>query len=159
MRLNKNKRFCTRFYPGVISFFLALPLWAAGYYGDGAYFDADLGIRYEDNLSRANQGTDIEEDMVTALSAGAGYLKNLNEKSQLLISAYLAHERFAEFKDLNNVAVNGSIVYTLQPWPGYTQPWFTLSANISRQEFNRSDIRDSTFSAQVPESARGYRRS
>ena len=118
---------------------------AAGYYGDGAYVDADLGIRYESNLSRANNGADIEEDMVTALSAGAGYLKKLDNNSQLLISAYLAHERFAEFRDLNNVAVNVSIVYTIQPQAGYTQPWYTLSVDVAKQQFDQSDIRDSLF--------------
>ena len=91
---------------------LAAPatLLAAGYYGGGAYADAELDLRYESNLSRSSESADIEEDMVTALSAGAGYMKPLNDKSQLLISAYLAHERFAEFKDLNNISANTAIV-------------------------------------------------
>ena len=120
---------------------------AAGYYGDGGYVDGDVSLRYESNLSRANQQRDIEEDMVTALSAGAGYLKNLNEKSQLLISAYLAHERFAEFKDLNNIEANATLVYTIQPQAGYTQPWFTVKGKVSRWQFNKSAIRDSTLLA------------
>ena len=115
---------------------------SAGYYGDGAFVDADLGLRYESNLSRANDGRDIEEDMVAALSAGAGYLKTLNGNSQLLISAYLAHERFAEFKDLNNIAVNTAIVYTIQPKPGYTAPWYELGVNVTTLKFNKSNIRD-----------------
>jgi len=124
---------------------LALPpvLPAAGYYGEGAYLDGGIALRYEDNLSRANRGPDIEEDMVTALSAGAGYLKTLDDRSQLLISAYLAHENFAEFDDLNNIAVNTAIVYTLQPRRGYTQPWYEFSLAASRIQFDDSDIRDS----------------
>jgi len=118
---------------------------AGSYYGDGRYIDADLGARYESNLSRSNDGADIEEDMVTALSAGAGYLKTLNNNSQLLISAYLAHEHFAEFKDLNNIAVNASIVYTLQPKAGYTEPWYEISMNVAALKFNKSNIRDSVI--------------
>lgn len=116
---------------------------AAGYYGGGGYVDADIGLRYESNLSRANEGKDIEEDMVTALSAGAGYLKILDDSSQLLISAYLAHERFAEFKDLNNVAINTAMVYTIQPHRAYTDPWYKFSADVSRRQFTESNIRDS----------------
>ncbi len=116
---------------------------AAGYYDDGPYVDADVSVRYEDNLSRANRGADIEEDMVTAFSVGAGYLKKLDDKSQLLASAYLVHERFSEFSDLNNFAVNAGINYTLQPKPGYTSPWYELSVNLAKLQFKESDIRDS----------------
>ena len=123
----------------------SVSLYAGSYYGDGRYIDADLAVRYESNLSRSNDGTDIEEDMVTALSAGAGYLKTLNNNSQLLISAYLAHERFAEFNDLNNIAVNASIVYTLQPKTGYTAPWYEISLNVTGLKFNKSNIRDSVI--------------
>ena len=117
----------------------------AGYYGDGGYVDAEVSVRYEDNLSRANSGPDIEEDMVTAMSVGAAYLKKLNDKSQLLISAYLAHERFAEFDDLNNITMNGNIVYTIQPRSGFTAPWYELSVDIANQKFNKSNIRDSAI--------------
>lgn len=116
---------------------------AAGYYGEGAYLDADLSLRYDSNLSRASVSTDVEEDMVTAISAGAGYMKPLNAHSQVLISAYLAHENFAEFNDLNNIAVNSDIVYTLQPVKGYGQPWYQASLGVSAIKFNKSNIRDS----------------
>ncbi|MBT7951634.1 MAG: hypothetical protein HN764_08425 [Gammaproteobacteria bacterium] len=124
--------------------FSVCPLvFAAGYYGDGPYIDADINIRYEDNLSRTSKGSEVEEDMVTALSAGGGYVKKLDDKSQLMFSAYLAHEHFAEFTDLNNVAVNTSMIYTIQPNKGYTQPWYEISLNLTKLKFNKSNIRDS----------------
>lgn len=138
-------RLYSRFLHLALLLFVPHAVFAASYYGDGGYVDADLGVRYESNLSRANNDSDIEEDMVTALSAGAGYLKGLDEKSQLLISAYLAHENFAEFKDLNNTAVNAVIVYTIQPKAGYTQPWYELSVDIAKQKYNKSNIRDSVI--------------
>lgn len=130
----------------VLWVFLAAPAtFAAGYYGSGAYADAELDLRYESNLSRSSESADIEEDMVTALSAGAGYMKPLNDKSQLLISAYLAHEHFAEFKDLNNISANTSIVYTIQPDKGYNSPFYRLSASLAWWDYNESKIRDSYF--------------
>lgn len=136
-------RLYSRFLPVALLLIAPHAVFAVSYYGDGGYVDADLGIRYESNLSRASSDSDIEEDMVTALSAGAGYLKKLDEKSQLLISAYLAHEHFAEFKGLNNIAVNAAIVYTSQPQAGYTKPWYELAVEIAKQKFNKSNIRDS----------------
>jgi hypothetical protein len=118
-------------------------VYAAGYYGEGPYVDADISVRYEDNLSRTSKSPETEEDMITALSAGGGYVKKLDDKSQLLFSAYLAHERFSEFRDLNNLAVNTSVIYTIQPNKGYTQPWYELSLNLTKLKFNKSNIRDS----------------
>lgn len=127
---------------GACGLLTCLGLHAAGYYGDGVYVDADINLRYDSNLGRSGAATDIEEDMITALSAGAGYMKTLGGNSQLLISAYLAHENFAEFKDLNNVAVNADIVYTIQPSKGYTSPWYQASAGVTAFKFNKSQIRD-----------------
>ena len=135
-----------RSIPGIICGALLLlgsqALTAAGYYGAGAYFDAEIDLRYDSNLSRSNASNDIEEDMITALSAGAAYMKPLNEKSQLMISAYLAAEHFAEFKDLNNVSANTSIVYTIQPQRSYASPFYRLSGSIAWLDVNESRIRD-----------------
>ena len=115
---------------------------AGGYYGEGVYFDADISLRYDSNLGRSSAPSDIEEDMITALSAGAGYLKSISPNSQLLISAYLAHEDFAEFDDLNTITANSDIVYTVQPGTGYLAPWYEARLGIRAEKYNKSKIRD-----------------
>lgn len=139
------KLFNQRFYLCLLSasFSVSPIVCATGYYGEGPYVDADITIRYEDNLSRTSNDPEIEEDMITLISAGGGYVKKLDDKSQLVVSAYLAHEHFAEFSDLNNIAVNTSTSYMIQPSKGYTQPWYELSFNLTKLKFNKSNIRDS----------------
>lgn len=118
---------------------------AADYYGSGWYRDAGIGLYYDDNVSRAMNDSDIEEDFISSFSAGMGYRKKIGNNQQLVYSASLQYEHYYNFDDLDNIGIAGRAVYTIQPDPGYSSPWYDFDLQIEKLEFNGSAIRDSVI--------------
>ena len=118
---------------------------AADYYGSGWYRDAEIGLRYDDNVGRAMSDIDIEEDFISNLSAVIGYRKKIGNNRQLNYSALLEYEHYFDFDDLDTVKLGGSAVYTIQPDPGYLSPWYDFDLEIGKLKFKDSDIRDSVI--------------
>ena len=131
------------FFKAIISILLCQPTLAASYYGSGLNGDVGAGIRYDDNISRAELGSDIEYDLVSILNGRLGYQTVIDSHSLLNFSASIVFERMEQFKSLNNVRLSGSVDYFYQAESGIFKPWFNLNARISELKFNKSNIRDS----------------
>ena len=116
---------------------------AESYYGSGFYGDVGAGLRYDDNISRAQESTEIEHDFINTLSGRLGYQAIINRHSLLNVSAELAFERMNQFKSLNNLRLTGSLNYLYQPENGLYKPWYEFTARLSELRFNKSNIRDS----------------
>lgn len=117
---------------------------AADYYGSGWYREAGLRQSYDDNVSRAGAPGDVKSDFVTGVDAALGYLWTIGDNRRLSVSGRIAYDRFDEFGDLSNVEAGAEAYYVIQPAPGYTAPWYELSARVARIEPGHSDIRRST---------------
>jgi hypothetical protein len=129
----------------ILLFLSLVPItaYSASYYGDGAYGDIGVGLRYDSNLSRAQTESDRKEDFINNFNARYGYQKVLSQNSLLNISADIAYERLGEYKALNNFQFGGTARYFYQPNIGYFNPWFEVSLNLKQIKFNKSKIRDS----------------
>ncbi len=55
--------------------------YAAGYYGSGSYADIAAGIRYDDNVSRAQNDSDIKDDFIADLVARYSIQTNINSRN------------------------------------------------------------------------------
>jgi hypothetical protein len=122
-----------------------LNVYCASYYGNGAYGDIGVGLRYDSNLSRAQIENDRKEDFINSFSAQYGYQKVLSERSLLNVSAEIIYERMNEYTRLNNVQFGGAANYYFQPVSGFFKPWYQASLGLNRVKFNKSNIRDSFF--------------
>ena len=116
---------------------------AASYYGGGSYGDVGVGIRYDDNVSRAQDDPDIKDDWITSFNASFVNQTLLNPESLLGFTVQAQYERMDEFKSLDNVSVSLTADYLYQPQAGYFSPWYEASVGISRIIFDNSTIRDS----------------
>jgi hypothetical protein len=129
----------------ILPLFILVPITthSASYYGSGSYGDIGFGVRYDSNLSRAQMESDRKEDFINNFNARYGYQKVLSQNSLFNISADIAYERMAQFKDLNNIQLGGSASYYYQPSLGYFNPWYEATLRLNHLKFNNSKIRDS----------------
>lgn len=115
---------------------------AGGYYGAGPWREADLEVRYDDNLGRTGNAADRKEDFTARLGAGVGYEALPAADSRFGVAARFAVERMGEYHDLDNLEISGEGWYSIQPQPGLTRPWYELWGRITGIEHRDSDLRD-----------------
>ena len=115
----------------------------ASYYGDGSYADTGIGIIYDDNLSRAEQDSDIAEDFITQFSAAYSGSSTLSQHSLLQYSIQGDLSRYDQYKDLNSIQLGGVTNFIYQPVNGFSRPWYEVSVSLGAKSHSDSDIRDS----------------
>ena len=121
----------------------AVSPYVQAYYGSGPYGDIGTGVRYDDNVSRAQLDSDKEADFIKSVSGRLGYQAVISQRSLLNLSAEFIYESLHDFKSINNLRAGGTLNYFFQPTPGFSEPWFETTVKISEWRFNSSDIRDS----------------
>lgn len=117
---------------------------AAGYYGSGWYREAGLQQSYDDNVSRSGAPADIASDFITRVDAAFRHTRMMGSAGRLSLAGRVAYERFDGHGDLSNVEADMEGYYVYQPNPGFSAPWYELSARLSRIEPRDSRIRRST---------------
>lgn len=127
---------CFRHY-----FFLAT-LFTGTATADVSNVDAELSLRHDSNVSRAEADNDIKSDNILALdlSAGRGFI--LSPNSGVLLHAGTELAEFQHFDDISHIDFSLDALYRIQPVVAYTAPWFEAGISAQRQNFMGSDIRD-----------------
>ena len=115
------------------------------YYGEGSYGDVSYGLHYDDNVSRAQNQADIENDFISKLAVRYGDQAIINHRSLFSFYGDLAYHHSHDFNKLSNLEIAATGNYIYQVDTGFFSPWIETSVRISRKQFQDSDIRDSYF--------------
>jgi hypothetical protein len=116
--------------------------WVGQAMADSTHVDAELSVRHDNNVSRAESGQDVFSDTAAGLDLNIAHSMMLTAHSGLQLHGGLHLTQFARFEDLNHVGLQAGVLYRIQPVKAYTAPWFDVSANWQRQTFQNSDIRE-----------------
>ncbi len=104
--------------------------------------DAELSLRHDNNVSRAENGRDVVSDDVAGLDLTLRRNFMLGEHSGVQLRGGVRFAQFARFDELSHLDFNLAALYRIQPVKTYTAPWFEAALGAERQEYRDSDIRE-----------------
>src|SRR2546430_3565944 len=104
--------------------------------------DADAGVLYDSNLTRAYESADIRADGAITLSAAGGSYFALSGADGLTLTADARSEIYQRFHGLNVLGLGGTALYRHKFGLGCAAPWILLAASAAHDNY-RGDIRDS----------------
>lgn len=107
--------------------------------------DAELSATHDNNVSRATSSADIKSDNILAVGVTARQAYRVNSSSGVLLRGGVVLAELAQYDELSQIAVSGSVIYRLQPVVGYSTPVFDIETSLERTMFRDSDIRDGTI--------------
>lgn len=93
------------------------------------------GFTYDDNVSRAQNENDIEDDRILKLGANLDYTILLNDISYLSLRGTLDASRYDYWYKLNNTLVGIHADLNLRPSTGYTASRYLFSINYEQRLF------------------------
>lgn len=111
-------------------------------YGSGWYRELQVGIGYEDNISRSFLASDEVSDETARVSIGGGHSQKVGDNAQLVLYGYIALTRHSEYDDLNNIATTLGGNYTWQPNPGFDAAWYRADVSATNLKYENSDARE-----------------
>lgn len=125
-------------------FFLSLfPTTAlAEAYGSGWYRELQVGIGYEDNISRSFLEADEVSDETARISIGGGHSQKVGDNAQLVFYGYITMTTHSEYDDLDNIATTLGSRYTYQPNPGFNAIWINADVSATHLRYENSDGRE-----------------
>ena len=125
----------------------ALPLFAlccalAAPGGARAEWFADAGTAFfhDDNVSRAQRGSDIRSDHALVVHASGGYYMQLTDRTGATLAATVRREQFSHYPGLSHVGVGPSASVRTKLGLGPAAPWARLEASALRLEYD-NDVR------------------
>lgn len=107
-------------------------------------FGAQGFYTIDDNISRAQFDSDIEEDQFYTVSAHAAYTLGFGMSSSLSFAGIVTNEEFLDFDGLSNTRVQGNIKFVFQPGNGFTATRWSVFLNATNIDAE-TDIRDSVL--------------
>ncbi len=107
-----------------------------------AFLDIDASLGLDDNVTRAQENIDIEQDVFASLSGTLG--TNLWRGRQGMVdgTAGVRIQKFKDFDGLSNTSLRLGVSYAFGFSSGFNAPWYALDASYTYSEF-RSFLRDS----------------
>ena len=108
---------------------------AVGQGHDGPSFSGDVTGRYDDNVTRAESDADIEEDFVGSLLARVELVKKINATSGFIFSGSAEGEKYAEFEELDNINIKGTVSYKLHTGFGFFAPRLSFDASVNTRSY------------------------
>lgn len=105
-------------------------------------YNSEFSFQTNDNVSRAQSGSDIESDSSASAQLSTNYFQGIGNKAALVINANLGIEEFSSFSKLSNTQwrVTGSYLY--QPVISFTAIRYRAFAELINTE-SASALRDS----------------
>ena len=102
--------------------------------------DADAGMLYDNNLTRAQESADIRADGAAFLSASVASFLPFDGSDRLTLSADLSCEAYFRFHGLDVIALGGSATYRHKFGVGLDVPWLLAAAVVSYDGY-QGDVR------------------
>ena len=102
------------------------------------------GLTSDNNISRAELGSDIEKDSILNLGASTNYKYAINNISNIILSASAEYNQYQDFDKLSHFKLGIAASYQIQPTQGFTAPWYSISFGYKLLDFE-SDNRDGPY--------------
>ncbi len=106
------------------------------------FAEFDAGVRYDSNLTRAQQSADVRADGAAVFTASGGYFNALSGADGLTLNGSIHSEAYHRFHGLDEFDVGATAAYKHKFGVGYAVPWVSLAATASHDNYSGS-IRDS----------------
>jgi hypothetical protein len=128
---------------------LAVMLLAAAPARADLFYDASAGAFHDDNLTRAQQSSDIRADGAATLAATAGWFHAVSGADGITLAANANSEAYARFHGLDVVSAGAGAAWRHKFGLGYAAPWASLAVDATHDDY-RDEIRDGNrFAARV----------
>ena len=108
------------------------------------FADLEAGIRYNDNLPRAQLSNDRKSDTAFLVEGVGGKRFYPTEAGILSLSMILRAQGFARFDDINSLASGGRASYRHKLGLGASAPWISLAVGGGREDF-QGNLRNAAF--------------
>lgn len=108
-------------------------------------FAAQAFYTADNNISRAQYDSDIEEDEFSTLSGSVAYTAGLGRLSAFIVSAVATTEDFFEFDGLSNTQLKGAVDFRFQTSQRFSATRWSVSIGTTDID-SETDIRDSVLS-------------
>lgn len=112
--------------------------------GSDAFVDFEATLGFDDNVTRAADDIDIENDSFFTLAGTGGYVLHEGRFGTLVGKILLQGNKFSRFDGLSNVVAAGKLNYTFGFGSGFNSPWYALDIEYGVAEF-KSFQRDSNI--------------
>lgn len=93
-------------------------------------YSYDVSIAHDDNIRRAQNEVDIRADNILNLTLNAKAGKSLGRFSLLTYGGSISAEKFATFKELDNLSFNANVRYRFSFASGFTSPIYTIGFKV-----------------------------
>lgn len=104
--------------------------------------DTEFGLLHDDNISRADHGTDTFEDYIATISATLAYRLAAGRRGSLSLRGGLDGHQYLHWDELSRLRLGGVVEYRFQPRAGYTAVWYALTLAAAYAWHRDSAIRD-----------------
>jgi hypothetical protein len=104
-------------------------------------FGAQAFYTVDDNISRAQNDADIEEDGFYTVSGNAAYTTGFGRLTALIFSAVATVEEYSDFDGLSNTQFKGTVDYRFQFNQAFSASRWSLSVSSTDID-SETDIRD-----------------
>lgn len=115
---------------------------AADYTKTGWHSRIDVSSTYEQNVSHAWIGDDIDSDTITSVSIGRAYSTLVGESAMLQLNGYLRYQSFSQYDDLNTVSAAVGANYLFRLNDSYHATIYDVGLNVVSTRFEDSAIRE-----------------
>lgn len=105
-------------------------------------YDAELGLRYEDNRTRAEADVDREHDTALVLGAHAQHLWRLDPLTSLTAEAAIGGTWWTRFEDVSVLSGELGVRLRRRADIGFEAPWLEAAASLTGLGHADSAIRD-----------------
>jgi hypothetical protein len=113
------------------------------------FYDIDLGFRYDDNVSRAEQGSDIKVDTSYGFYFGAGNYWTVGDGDTVSIVGNVNARSFQHYDGLGSAGIGISASYRHKFGLGNRVPWLKVSGSYQYDEVEDDDRSGQTYIASV----------
>lgn len=107
-----------------------------------AGFDAEIGMRHEQNLTRAERKADQEHDTALNVNGHAHQTYRLDPLTRATVEAGLGARWWTRFDDVSEFAAELGVRVRRQAGLGFEAPWAELALGAIGLKHQDSDIRD-----------------
>lgn len=110
-------------------------------YGSGWYGEIQAVYEHDGNITRTYK-RDKVDDSAAFLSIGGGYSRKFGDRTQLILSAYLAQSKHDEYDALDSLALSLGADYTFQLDTQDKVSWYNIKFQATQFRFKDSDPRE-----------------
>lgn len=112
--------------------------------GSDVFIDFESSLSADDNVTRADENSDIENDVFFTVAGSGGYKLFQGRASSLVGKVLIQVNQASNHSGLSNAVIAGKLIYNFSFSRQFGAPWFAVDASYGVTEFD-SFMRDSNI--------------